>query len=94
MLSVGKIPQLELKEKLDNHRSMAETKKSVVELKIGKSLGVDDIPAELHKHGWIAVLKRLHDLFATCREQGTLPENLNDSVIDSLYKNNGHKSDC
>lgn len=49
--SIAQIPQLELKENLNNLRSLAETKKSVVQLKICKSPGVDGISADVHKHG-------------------------------------------
>ena len=44
--------------------------------------------------GGEAVLNKLQDLFTNCWEKGTLPQDLRDAVIVSLYKNKGEKSDC
>ena len=40
------------------------------------------------------MLDKLQDLFTNCWEEGTLPQDLRDAVIVSLYKNKGEKSDC
>ena len=40
------------------------------------------------------MLGKLQDLFTNCWEKGTLPQDLSDAVIVSLYKNKGEKSDC
>ena len=40
------------------------------------------------------MLDKLQDLFTNCWEKGTLPQDLRDAVIVSLYKNKGEKSDC
>ena len=40
------------------------------------------------------MLCKLQDLFTNCWEKGTLPQDLRDAVIVSLYKNKGEKSDC
>ena len=37
---------------------------------------------------------KLQDLFTNCWERRTLPQDLWDAVIVSLYKNKGEKSDC
>ena len=39
------------------------------------------------------MLDKLQDLFTNCWEEGTLPQDLRDAVIVSLYKNKGEKSD-
>ena len=64
-----------------------------MQLKVGKSPGIDGIPAEVYQHGVEAVLDKLQDLFTNCWEKGTLPQDLRDAVIVSLYKNKGDKSD-
>ena len=61
---------------------------------MGKSPGIDVISAEVYQHGGEAVLNTLQDLFTNCWEKETLPQDLRDAVIVSLYKNNGEKSDC
>ena len=40
------------------------------------------------------MLDKLQDLFTNCWEKGTLPQDLRDAVIVSLYKNKGEKPDC
>ena len=60
---------------------------------MGKSPGIDGIPAEVYQHGGEAVLDKLQDLFTNCWEKGTLPQALRDAVIVSLYKNKREKSD-
>ena len=65
-----------------------------MQLKVGKSPGIDGIPAEVYQHWGEAVLDKLQDLFTNCWEKGSLPQDLRDAVIVSLYKNKGQKSDC
>ena len=45
-------------------------------------------------HGEETVLDELQDLSTNCWEKGTLPQDLRDAVIVSLYKIKGEKSDC
>ena len=71
-----------------------ETTKATMQLKVGKSPSIDGIPAEVYQHGGEAVLDKLQDLFTYCLEKGTVPQDLRDEVIVSLYKNKGEKSDC
>ena len=65
-----------------------------MQLKVGKSPGIDGIPAEVYQHGSKTVLNKLQDMFANCWEKGTLTQDLRDAVIVSLYKNKGEQSDC
>ena len=43
---LAKIPQVDVKLKLDDPSSREEIEKATMQLKVGKSPGVDDIPAE------------------------------------------------
>ena len=70
-----------------------EIRKATLQLTVGKSPGINNIPAEVYQHGGEAVLVKLQALF-NCLEKGTLPQDLRDAVIVSLYKNKGEKSDC
>ena len=47
-----------------------------------------------YQHGGEAVLNKLQHLFSNCWEKGTLPQDLRDAVIVSLYKNKGEKPEC
>ena len=92
--SRAKIPQVDVKLELDDPPTREETKKATMQLKVGKSPGIDGIPAEVYQHRGEALLDKLQDLFTNCWEKGTLPQDLRDAVIASLYKNKGGKSDC
>ena len=60
-----------------------------MQLKVGKSPGIDGIPAEVYQHGGEIMLDKLQDLFTNCWEKGSLPQDLGDAVIVSLCKNKG-----
>ena len=92
--SLAKIAQVDVKLELDDSPTREEIKKATMQLKVDKSSGIDDIPAEVYQHGGEAVLSKLQDLFTNCWEKGSLPQDLRDEVIVSLYKNKGEKSDC
>ena len=92
--SLVKIPQVDVRLELGDPPTRKETRKATMQLKVGKSPGIDDIPAEVYQHGGEAVLDELQDLFTNCWEKGTLMQDLRDAVIISLYKNKGEKSDC
>ena len=92
--SLAKIPQVDVKLELDDPPTRKEMKKATMQLKVGKSSGIDGIPAEVYQHGEEAVLDKLQDLFTNCWEKGTLPQDFRDAVIVSLYKNKGEKSEC
>ena len=92
--SLARIPHVDVKPELDDPPTREEIKRGTVQLKVSKSPGIDGIPAEVYQHGGEAVLDKLQDLFTDCWEKGTLPQDLRDAVIVSLYKNEGEKSHC
>ena len=92
--SLAKIPQVDVKLELDDPPTRKEIRKATMQLKVGKSPGIDGIPAEVYQQGGETVLHKLRDLFTNCWENGTLPQDFRDAVIVSLYKNKGEKSDC
>jgi len=82
--SQAKIPQVDVKLELDDPPTREEIEKTTMQLKMGKSPGINGIPAEGE-----VVLDKLQDLFTNCWEKGTLPQDLRDAVIVFLYKNKG-----
>ena len=92
--SLAKIPLVDVKLELDDPSTRKENEKVTMQLKVGKSPGIDGISAEVYQHRGEAVLEKLQDLFHNCWEKGTLPQNLRDAIIASLYENKGEKSDC
>ena len=86
--SLAKIPRVDVKLELDDYPSTrGEIRKATMQLKVGKSPGIDGIPAEVCQYGGEAVLEKLQDLFTNCWEKGTLPQDLRNAVNVSLYKN-------
>ena len=65
-----------------------------MQLKVGKSPGINGIPAEVYRTPGEAVFDKLQDLFTNCWEKGTLSQDLRDAVIVPLYKKKGVKSCC
>ena len=49
--SLAKIPQVDVNLELDDPPIREETKKATMQLKVGKSPGIDGIPAEVYQHG-------------------------------------------
>ena len=54
-----KIPQVDVKLEVDDPLTREEIKKATMQLKVGKSPGIDGIPAEVYQHGGEAVLDKL-----------------------------------
>ena len=77
---------MDVKLELDDPPTREEIKKATMQLKVGKSPGIDGIPAEVYQHGGEAVLDKLQDLFTNCWEEGTVLPDLWVDVIVSLYK--------
>ena len=95
--SLAKIPQVAVMLGLDDPPTCEKIEKATVKLKVGKtteSTDIDGKPAEFYQLVGEAVLDKLQDLLENCREKETLPQDLMDAVIVSLYKNKGEKSDC
>ena len=61
--SLAKIPQADMKLELDDPPNREEIKKATMQLKVGKSPGIDGIPAEANQYGGEAVLDVLQGLF-------------------------------
>ena len=64
--SLAKIPQVDVKLELDNPSTHEEIRKATMQLKVGKSPGIDGIPAEVYQHEGEAVFDKLQDLFTNC----------------------------
>ena len=79
---------------LDDPPTREEIEKATMQPKVGKSPGMNGIPAEFYRHRGEAVLDKLQDLFTNSWEKGTLLQDLRDAVIISLYNNKREKSGC
>ena len=79
--SIAEIPQVDVKLELDDPPIPEEIRKATMQLKVGKSPGIDGIPAEVYQHGGEAVFDKLQDLFTNCWEKGSLPQDLRDESL-------------
>jgi len=91
--AIQAIPQSPLLTNLDSPLALEEVAKAVKQLKSGKAAGGDAIPPELWINGGPLVVSKLHELFTACWTAGTIPQELKDAVIVTLFKK-GDKSDC
>ena len=69
---------MDVKLELNDPSTREKIKKATMQLKVGKSPGTDGIPTEVYQHGADAVFDMLQDLFTSCWEKGTLPQELRD----------------
>lgn len=79
---------------LDAVPSIDDLEKAIRDLSIGKSPGTDNIPAKLLKANTNCLLPPLYNLFLQCWQHGTIPQNMRNAKIVTLYKNKGDKGYC
>ena len=79
---------------MDEPPTTEEIVKAIDKLKSGKAAGVDGIPPEIWKHEGRTLHSELHEPLACCWELGKPPQDFQDVLIITLYKNKGEKSDC
>ncbi|KAI8483937.1 hypothetical protein Bbelb_383270 [Branchiostoma belcheri] len=86
---------LPVMEELDNPPSVEELSKAIDSLASGKAPGNDGIPSDVIKAGKdTTLLHHLHQLLLQCWEEGTVPQDMRDASIITLYKNKGDRSNC
>ena len=88
------IKTLPVMTELDTEPTEDDLSKAIDSLKNGKAPGKDAIPPEVIKHGKHALLHHLHVLLLLCWREGTVPQDMRDANIVTLYKNKGDRSDC
>jgi hypothetical protein len=70
-----------------------ETELAIEKLKSHKSIGIDQIPAELIKAGGRTISCEIHKLIISIWNKEKLPEKWKESIILPIYKK-GDKTDC
>nr|XP_058942010.1 uncharacterized protein LOC131770312 [Pocillopora verrucosa] len=82
-------------EELDDPPTIEELSKAIDSLASGKAPGNDGIPPVVIKAGKeTSLLEHLHELLLQCWEEGSVPQDMRDANIITLYKNKGDRSDC
>ena len=88
------IDHLPLMPKLDEVPSIKDLSKAIDRLPSGKAPGKDCIPAEVIKSGKSTLLVPIHKLLTQCWKEGSVPQDMKDANIITLYKKKGDHSNC
>ena len=89
--AIDRLPQMPV---LDEPPPLEELSTAIDKLPSGKAAGKDGIPAEVLKSGKSSLLVPLHKLLTQCWLEGTLPQDMKDANIVTLFKNKGDRHDC
>ena len=92
--ALNTIESLPVLEELDSQPSLEELGKALDSLAPGKAPGNDGIPAEVLKCHKESLVIELHRLLCLCWRDGSVPQDMRDANIVTLYKNKGDRSDC
>jgi hypothetical protein len=92
--AIARLPQVEINDALDAKPTIPEVEKAIKQLSCDKAPGSDAIPAEIYKAGGPTVTQKLHELFLSFWEKGTLPQEFKDASIVHLYKRKGNRQSC
>ena len=89
--AMDRLPQMPV---LDEPPPLEELSKAIDKLPSGKAAGKDGIPAEVLKSGKSSLLVPLHKLLTQCWLEGSVPQDMKDANIVTLFKNKGDQHNC
>ena len=92
--AIDGIETFSVMEELDEIPTLQELTKAIDCLPSGKAPGSDGIPPEVIKCGKNVLAAHMHNLLCKCWEEGTIPQDMRDANIVTLYKNKGDRGDC
>ena len=82
-------------DELDTPPTIDELRKAIDSLASCKASGSDNIPPEIVKLAKdSSLLEHLHELLLQCWDEGSVPQDMRDAKIITLYKNKEERSDC
>ena len=92
--AVNAIECLPVLEEFDRKPTIDELIDALDSLASGKAQVKDFIPAEVLKCCKETLITELHELLCLCWSEGEVPQDMRDTNVVTLYKNNGYRSDC
>ena len=92
--ALNSIPSLPVMEELDVPPTGEELSKTIDSLARGKAPGGDGIPAEVLQCAKSTLLPHLYELLCQCWEKGSVPQDMHDANIVTVYNSKGDRSDC
>ena len=81
-------------EELDAEPTLEELNEAIDSLAPEKAPGNDGIPPDLIRRCKSSLLGPLHEVLCQCWREGSVPQDMRDAKIVTLYKNKGDRSDC
>ncbi|XP_063534978.1 uncharacterized protein LOC134744961 [Cydia strobilella] len=90
--ALASLPTFSTLLELDAPPTPAEFQAALNGLKLGKSAGRDNLPAEVIKLKCVSL--PLYKILLKCWEEGTIPQDMRDADIVTLYKGKGDRGDC
>uniref|UniRef100_K7F039 Reverse transcriptase domain-containing protein n=1 Tax=Pelodiscus sinensis TaxID=13735 RepID=K7F039_PELSI len=79
---------------LDAELTMEELSNALKALSSGKAPGKDGIPSEILKCANGTLVSELYGILCQCWREGSVPQDMRDANIVTVYENKGDKSDC
>ena len=92
--ALNAIPNLPVLNDFDAEPTEEVLSKAIDCVTIDKARGNASMPPEIMKSGKDALLQDLHELLCLCWREGTVPKDMCNAKIVTLYKNKGDCSDC
>ncbi|XP_072171512.1 uncharacterized protein [Diadema setosum] len=92
--AIERVEQSPTDDSLSAPPTLAELEKAIQLCSNGKAPGIDRIPAEIFKSGGIRIKEQLLHIITESWNNETLPKDLKDGVIVTLYKHKGDRYEC
>ena len=92
--AISAVEQRPIRRELDEPPTAAELSRALDQLSSGKAPGNDGIPPDLLKHCKTCLLTPLHCFLTQCWNEQSVPQDLRDAKIITLFKNKGERCDC
>lgn len=92
--AIHQIPQQPIDDSLSRIPSLEEVKTAIFAMKNNKAAGIDNIPAEIYKHGGPLLHSQLHQLIVKIWVKEEIPTDLRDGLITTIFKKKGERTDC
>ena len=79
---------------LDTHPNLYEVILALRSTNLGKASGSDGIPQEILKLDIPHLTLAIYCIMCLCWEEGTIPQDMKDAQLITLFKNKGSRKDC
>ena len=92
--AIESLPQYPVHSSLGEPPSLDEVDNAIKLLKNNKAPGLDELPAEIFKHGGREIRAKLHYLFCKIWKEEVVPTDFTEAAIVNIFKKKGDRADC